>query len=318
MIIFEKFIVGQFFIAMVHLLAFGHFIEIDFMAIEIRAIDTCEFGFAANRHPASPAHTGAIHHNRIEADISFNFRFAGGVNDRLHHGYRADGDNHVDFSAAVDHLLQDGRDKTVGAEGTVIRGYFQLMRGGGKFLFEYEQTFRPGADYAGDFVTRVFESLGDGKNRRNPDAAADTDAMAEFFDVRGKTERADDIGEKITFLHTVHGSRGFAHFLDDDGEYAVLAVKSADGHGDTLAGLVLAQNHELTGFGLGNQMRSLDTKLVNFLAQLLFIQNLEQRASSPIVRLNISILLIQICHDVTSIHGNHKFFICWNRQHSGG
>src|SRR3974390_486567 len=43
-------------------------VEVDRMAVEIRAVDAGEKHLAADLHAAAPPHAGALYHHRIEAD----------------------------------------------------------------------------------------------------------------------------------------------------------------------------------------------------------------------------------------------------------
>ena len=71
-------------------------VEIDLVAVELRAVHAGELRLAADVDPAAAAHAGAVHHHRVERDDGVHAERLGQVDHRAHHRHRADRIDDVD------------------------------------------------------------------------------------------------------------------------------------------------------------------------------------------------------------------------------
>ena len=102
--------------------------------------------------------------------------------------------------------------------------------------------------------------LGDGVRYRAADAAADDTDLLQALHLGSLAERSDYIGNNVALLDSVEHSGGAARSLNHNGNGALLTIPSCDGDGNTLALLVKAENHELTGLRMLCDQGSLDLK----------------------------------------------------------
>jgi len=120
-------------------------------------------------------------------------------------------------------------------------------------FFEDEHSLGAGTDNGDDLVACLEKCLGDGQNRCNTDAAAHADNGAELFNMTGFAERADDIEKCAALLELRELLRGCAHFLEDNGDGALLAVIIRYCQGDTLCHVIAADDDKLAGLYLAGQ-----------------------------------------------------------------
>ena len=104
----------------------GHcFIEIDFVAVEIRTVDTGKLGdtlaILYQSQTAAAAHAGTIDHDRVHGNGDRYIIWLGSRNDELHHDQRTDRDDHIESLTFFQHFLQRNGDIAMLAIRTVVR-----------------------------------------------------------------------------------------------------------------------------------------------------------------------------------------------------
>ena len=117
---------GCLFFALEALLAQRQLVEVDQVAVEIGAIHAGELHLAADRDAARPAHSGAIHHDRVQAD---DVGMPNGRLTSLHAfiiGNRADGHDFADVLFVLQDLGQGVGDEALAAVAAVVGGDDQL------------------------------------------------------------------------------------------------------------------------------------------------------------------------------------------------
>jgi hypothetical protein len=76
-------------------------VEVDFVAIEFRAVNAGEFSLFIDSYATAAAHTSAIDHNRVQADDSGDIEGPGQFRYHLHHYHRACAINGIDFTVGA-------------------------------------------------------------------------------------------------------------------------------------------------------------------------------------------------------------------------
>ena len=93
-------------------------------------------------------------------------------------------------------------------------------------------------------------------------AAHDADLL-QAFHLRGLAQRAGNVGNIVALLHGVQHFGGAAGGLHHDGDGALFPVIAGNGHGDALALLIQAEDHELTGPGVACDVGCFDLEEAN-------------------------------------------------------
>ena len=223
-------------------------VEVDQVAVEIRAVHAGELHVAAHRDAAGPAHSGAIHHDRIEADDGRN---AGGPRDfaaRLHHRDGPDGDHFADVLFVGQHVGQRVGDEAVAAVAAIVGGDDQFVAALAELLFPEHQVAIAEADDGDGPVPRLLVGAQLGIDGRDAESAAHQHHGAfQLADMARQTQRADEIEDRVALAQRQHFKRGFAHGLDHDGDRAVRHVEIRHGQRDALPMLVDASHDKVSG-----------------------------------------------------------------------
>src|ERR1039457_2746125 len=115
-------------------------IEVDQVAVEIRAVHASELHFPADGDAAGPAHSGAIHHDGIEADDGGDGEGAGDFAARLHHGDGPDGDHFANVLFVGQDVGQGVGDKAVAAVAAIVGGDDQIVGAHAELVFPEDEV----------------------------------------------------------------------------------------------------------------------------------------------------------------------------------
>lgn len=163
------------FIIEIHAAAGHGFIEIDFITVEVRSVNTGKFYYPlaipVQRQTAAAAHAGTVDHDRIHGNGHRNTKRLRGGNYEFHHDQWSDGDDHIELFAGFQHFLERHSDVAVAGIGAVIGHYNQFVGAGMEFIFKDQQIFRSETDDAGNFSTQAMEFLSNGHRDRAADTA---------------------------------------------------------------------------------------------------------------------------------------------------
>ena len=162
------------------------------------------------------------------------------------------------FSFSQD-LLQRRGDEAGLAVGAVVGADDEVVAVLLELVLPEDEVLVPEADDAGGAVPGLLEGAQLRVDRRDAEAAADEDDVADLLDVLRQAERADEVGERVALLVVGHHLAGrLPERLDDHRDGALLAVEVGDGERDALAALVEAEHHEVAGLGRGGDVGGLD------------------------------------------------------------
>ena len=237
--------VGERLLALESLLARVELLEIDLVAVEVRAVDAGELDVAADRHAARAAHAGAVHHDGVERHHGLDAERPGGLGAGVHHRQRTDGDHQVGFVARR-HLLKRGGDEAVPAVAAVVGADDQFVGVAAEFILPEHAVLAAKAHDRGGAIADLLECAQLREYRRNPQPAADQHHMPDFLDMLRQSERPDEILELVALIEVVaHFVRRLAERLDDHGDGAALAIIVGDGQRNALAALVETEHDEV-------------------------------------------------------------------------
>ena len=112
------------------------------MAIKFRPVHTSELHFPVHCHAACPAHSGAVHHNRIQAYYGCYPEFLRHFADKFHHNHRAYSYAHVIMLSLFHQIFDRLRHHTASAIRTIIRGNIKVSGHFRHFFFQNQQILR--------------------------------------------------------------------------------------------------------------------------------------------------------------------------------
>ncbi len=237
---------GGLFLPLETLLAQRQLVEIHQVAVEIGAIHAGEFHLAAHRHAARSAHTGAIHHDRIQAHHGGHAERPRGFRAGLHHRNRPDGHHFARILDAIEDVGQRVGDEALAAIAAIVGGDDQLVAHGAEFVFPEHQVAAAEAHDRNGAVAHLLVGAQLGINRRHAQAAAYQHHRAgEFADVAGQSERADEVQNRVALAQRHHLEGGLADRLDDHRDGAARGVEVRYRQWDTLTVLVDAGHDEM-------------------------------------------------------------------------
>src|SRR5450759_4137804 len=260
----------------VSLQAHHQIVEVDFVPVEIRTIDTGKFYFVADLDPAAAAHPRAIDHDWVEADDRLDRMRARDFNAGLHHDGRADRHDLVDIfvprdgklDAVADEALHPGR-PVVGAQDQLVATLSELVRPENQALGA--ETEHP--DHIGAVL---FESTRLRVDRRDAQAATDADDLF----VSGERARDphgpnDPVKRSPRLADLLHLLVRLADRLDNQGHGALFTVEVRNGEWNPLTGLMRPHNDELTTLCGFRHQRVMDDQGIGHVGKVFPGQNSE-------------------------------------------
>ena len=121
--------------------AAGHcLVEIHEVAVEVGAIHAGELGLAAHGQAAAAAHAGAVDHDGVHGDDALEAVLLAGLDHKLHHDERTDGDDQVVLVAGSHQLVEGSGDDALGAVAAIVGHDPQLVAAGLELVLEDEQV----------------------------------------------------------------------------------------------------------------------------------------------------------------------------------
>ena len=223
-------------------------VEVHQVAVEIGAVHAGELHLPAHRDAARPAHSGAIHHDRVQADDGRNAEGPRDFAARLHHRDGPDGDHFADVLFGGQHVGQRVGDEAVAAVAAVVGGDDQFVAALAELLFPEDQVAIAEADDGDGAVARLLVVAQLRIDRRDAESAAHQHHRAfQLADVARQTQRADEIEDRVALAQPQHFKGGLAHRLDHHGDRAAFRVEICHGQRDALPMLVDASHDEVSG-----------------------------------------------------------------------
>ena len=168
-----------------------------------------------------------------------------GLDHKLHHDERADGDDQIVLVAGGHQLVQGSSDDALGAVAAVVGHHAQLVAAGLELVLEDEQVFAAETDHAVHHAALLVQLTGDGQSDGAAHAAADHADLFQALHLCGAAQGAHKIVDALAHLEAVQLHGGAAHDLENDIHSACLAVITGHGQGDALAVLKRAHNDKL-------------------------------------------------------------------------
>jgi hypothetical protein len=226
-------------------LACDQFFEVHLMAVEVRAVHTREPHCPADGDATGTAHSGAVDHDRVERHHRLHAEGAGGLDARVHHRQRTDGDDEVGFVRPED-LLERGGYEPGRAVAAVVGADDQVVAVRGEPVLPEHQVLVAEADNAGNPVAGLLEGAELRVDRRDAEPAADQHDVADLVDVLRQAERPHEVVEGVAPpVAVAHLERRLAERLDHQCDGAALSVVVGDGERDAFTALVQAEHDEV-------------------------------------------------------------------------
>ena len=177
-----------------------------------------------------------------------------GLDHKLHHDQRADGDDQIVLVACGHQLVQSGGNNALGTVAAVVGHNAQLIAAGPELVLQNQQILIAEADHAVHHTALLVQLTGNGQGNGAAYAAAHDTDLLQTLHLGGTAQRAHEIVDALTDLQAVQLHRGTAHDLENDVHSALFAVVTGHGQGDALAVLERAHNDELARLCLfGNE-----------------------------------------------------------------
>ena len=239
----------------------------------MRAVHADELGLAAHGDAAGAAHARAVHHDGVERHVGGDVIFLGQQADELHHDGGADGEALV-YPFAQDDLLDALCDEALLAIRAVVGHDDDFVAGGAHLFFENDEFLGASGQYGDDAVAGGLQGLYDGQHGCDAHASAGADHGAEAFDVRGLSQRADDVGDIVAFLQFAEAGGGEADFLHDEGDGAGHGVGLGNGEGHAFALLADADDNEVPGLARPGDEGCFNDELEDLFGEMFFVENL--------------------------------------------
>ena len=203
-----------------------------------------------------------------------------GLDDKLHHDQRADGDDEVVLVTGGHQLVQRSGDDALGAVAAVVGHDAQLVAASVELVLKDEQIFIAEADDAVDGAALLVQFAGNGQRNGAADAAAHDADLLQALGLGGTAQRADEIVDAVARVQAVQLHGGAADDLEDDVHGAFLAVVTGHGQGDALAVLKRAHNDKLARLCLFGDERGFNDHLRHGGVQRDFFSDLVHCVSS--------------------------------------
>ena len=155
--------------------------------------------------------------------------------------------------------MQRGGDQARLAIAAVVGADDEIVGDGAELVLPEHQVLASKTHDRRGAVADLLEGAQLRVDRRDAQAAADEDDMADLGDVLRQAERTDEVLERVALLIAVaHFARGLAERLHHDGDGATVAVVIGDGQRDALGAVVKANHDEMAGLGRSRDIRRLD------------------------------------------------------------
>ena len=196
----------------------GELAEVDRVGVEFGAVDAGVARLAVDRDAAAAAHPGAVDHDRVERHERRDAERASELADRPHHRDRTDRVDGVDPTGLQDVL--EGLGDEAGAAVAAVVGAGHDLACRGELLLEDDPFARSAADDARHANATAIQLLGDRQDHGRPDPAADADGVAVLDQVGRATQRAGDVGDRVTGSKVDEVRGALADGLDDQGDRA--------------------------------------------------------------------------------------------------
>src|SRR5665213_3814820 len=90
----------------IHGVALHQDFKVDQRGVELGSVNAGELAFVTEQHAAAAAHSGAVHHDGVEADHGLDAEGFSDSCDGAHHGDRANREHKVDSALGVDEPVQ--------------------------------------------------------------------------------------------------------------------------------------------------------------------------------------------------------------------
>ena len=121
--------------------AAGHgLVEIDEVAVKVGAVHAGKLGLAAHGQAAAAAHAGAVDHNGVHGNDALQAVLLAGLDHKLHHDQRADGDDQIVLVAGGHQLVQCSGNNTLGAIAAVVGHNAQFVAAGFELVLKDQQV----------------------------------------------------------------------------------------------------------------------------------------------------------------------------------
>ena len=225
------------------------------MPVELRAIHARKLGLAIHRHPARAAHSGAVHHDGIQADHGVDPIAHRQVAHRPHHHHRPDGIYDLHLLPFVHEVLQDIRHKPFPLIGAVVRGHEHLVADRAEFVLPEQQLLGARPQYGNHPVSGLPLCPRNRIDRRDADAASDAHHGSILPDLAGVTQGAYTIQDRLPLVQQAQLLCARPHLLKDQRNRPTLRIPVRQGQGNALSGIVHAQNHKLPRLRLPRDLR---------------------------------------------------------------
>src|ERR1035441_1333645 len=196
----------------IHVVALRQYLKVDLGGIEVGAIHAGELAAVVYQHAAAAAHSGSVHHDRIQTDDGLDLLGAGEVRHSAHHWHRSDG-QHVIHASGVHQLFQLVGDQTFLAITAVVGDDVGFVADAATLVFQHQQVFAARSDDGDDLVPCPFELASGGIGHGGPHAAAHHDGGPKLLDFRGLAQRTDYVEDGIASLQHAKQHGGLANGL---------------------------------------------------------------------------------------------------------
>jgi len=184
-----------------------------------------------------------------------------GLDHKLHHDQRADGDDQVVLVAGSYQLVQRSGNYALGAVAAVIGHDAQFIAAGVELVLQDQQILAAEADHAVHDTALVMQLLCNGQSNGAAHAAADHTHLFQALGLGSTAQRPHKVVDALAHLQAVQLHGGAAHDLENNIYGALFAVVPGHGQGDALAVLKRTHDDELARLCLFGDQRGFNDHL---------------------------------------------------------
>ena len=253
--------------------AHDHFVEVDLVGVEFRAVDANELHGAVDRDSASAAHSGAVDHDSVERCDGGDVVFFSEERYELHHDSWADGDDEVDLFA-LDDIFDAIGNEAFSAVGAVVGHYDKLVGVFGYLVAKYDEVAVASGEDGNDFIAGHFQGFDDRQERGDADAATAAHHGSEVFDMSSFAQRTNDIVEEVAGVEGANFASRLADGLHDERNSPGIDIGVGDSERDAFAFFIGDNDDEVARTAGACDERSFDDELDYVLREMLFFDNL--------------------------------------------